>query len=256
MKRMWSSWCNSPRQGYSLATGPLRRPTTAPWHRRSCWHAESVCHTGLAEHHWKQALLSLLCLPSYAKLSSTLALVCFLFPTWLPPPLRLSFLLFPPSLGPLVLSLSVFSYSPSWRHTFHLQSLPSSYDLSVSFCSPLYSILIFQAPSSHPCSFQPHSFPLAESPLISIWLPSACGEMKINSPSSNCFSLNKEKKGAVSWALSKAVHPSPSEVWRWDSSGISVALLWLHEGEALEQQRSKDCGPMTCSFSDKLQRQN
>lgn len=63
--------------------------------------------------------LPTLCLPpfSFSKLSSTLALVFFPFPTWLPPPARLSFLLWPPSLGLLVLSLSFFSYSPSWLHT-------------------------------------------------------------------------------------------------------------------------------------------
>lgn len=141
-------------------------------------------------------------------------------------------------------------------HPFHPQSLPSSYDLSISFslCSLLLD-LICPAPLPILALPQPYSFPLAESPLISIRLPSARGEMKIDSPSSSRFSLAKEKGEAVSWALSKAVHPSPFEVWRQGCSEISVALTGTGErdeawgrGEALEQQRSKDYGTINSLF--------
>lgn len=58
----------------------------------------------------------------------------------------------------------------------------------------------------------PAPLSLAESPLISLQLPPARGEIKIDSPPGNCSSLTKEKWEAVSWALSKDVHPSPFEV--------------------------------------------
>lgn len=112
--------------------------------------------------------------PLPSLLSSTLALVFFPFPTRLPPPARLSFLLWPPSLGLLVLSLSFFSYSPSWLHTFwsleqfhsfHLQSLPSSYDFSISFCSPLNSWIWFSNLHLHILAlFGPIPFPLQNHP--------------------------------------------------------------------------------------------
>lgn len=146
-------------------------------------------------------------------------------------------------------------------HPSHPKSVPFSCDLSISFCSPLLLWdLIYPASSPHPCSFQPQSFPLAASPLISIGLPSAWGEMKIDSPSSNCFSLTKEKGKAVSSGLSKAVHPSPFKVWRQGCSGISVAVTgerwsmgerhWASRGAKTLVQRK------ICSVSHKLRSQD
>lgn len=71
----------------------------------------------------------------------------------------------------------------------------------------LFSFFFFWILSPGPAPLSP-----AESPLISLRLPSARGEIKIDSPPGNCSSLTKEKWEAVSWALSKDVHPSPFEV--------------------------------------------
>lgn len=144
-----------------------------------------------------------------------------------------------------------------------ITSSKRAYDLSISFCSPLLLWdLIYPASSPHPCSFQPQSFPLAASPLISIGLPSAWGEMKIDSPSSNCFSLAKEKGKAVSSGLSKAVHPSPFKVWRQGCSGISVAVTVTGERWSMGERHRASRGAKTlvqqktCSVSHKLRSQD
>jgi len=141
------------------------------------------------------------------------------------------------SLSSLPISLPLLSYSPvqlnssDLLHHFPLQSskfasfLWSPNHLLIPL-APLFTFFFFisNLPSfSHPCSSQPHSFPLAESPFISIWPPSAREKMKIDSPSSNCFSLVKEKGKAVSWALSKAIHPSPFKSWWQACSQIRKA---------------------------------
>lgn len=108
MKRMRGRWCLSPGQCYSLASSPLRRPVTAAWHSRRRWHLQSVCHTGPASRPPNLPPLTFRSHSPSPFLHSPVRL--------LPPP-RLSFLLWPPSLGPLILSLSFFSYSPLWLHT-------------------------------------------------------------------------------------------------------------------------------------------
>lgn len=147
-----------------------------------------------------------------------------------------------------------FLYSPLWLcasdplNCFTLSILKVcllpmiSQSLTHSFCSTLHSLIWFtQLPPPSPicAALGPIPFPLAESPLISIRLPSASEEMKIDSPSSNCSSLVKEKGEAVSWVLSKAVHPSLFEVWRQCCSEISAALTETRgrrvRGEALKQ---------------------
>lgn len=200
----------------------------------------------------------------FSKLSFTLVLIFSPVPCVITPisspflPLLTS--LFQPSLyiAPflfLFTHMTAHFWSPEPFHPFHPQSLYSSYDLSISFLLRFLLLdLIYPASTPRLRSSQPHSFPLAESPLISIRLPSARGEMKIDSPSSNCFFPAKEKGEAVSWALSKAVHPSPFEVWRQGCSEISVALTvtaerWsMRDRRDTEQQRSRDYGTINDLF--------
>lgn len=165
--------------------------------------------------------------------NSTLSGMFSLYSLWLPThpslpfgpffPSPCFFSIFTPYNSTLLIPRTV-SPIPSSKFAFFLWS-PNP--LLILFA--LHSLIWFSHPSlpppspPQPRSSQPYSFPLAESPLISIRLPSAREEMKIDSPSSNCFSLGKEKGEAVSRALSKAVHPSPFEVWRQGCSQISVA---------------------------------
>lgn len=147
-----------------------------------------------------------------------------------------------PPITPL-LSSSTLTVPCFWSselfHPFHPQSLPFSYDLSIPYsffllCSLLLD-LIYPAPPPLPYFSQPHSFSPCR---ITLDIYStARGEMKIDSPSSNCFSLAKERGEAVSWALSKAVHPSPFEVWRQGSTEISVALTATGQRWSVKQRR-------------------
>lgn len=251
--RIWGRWFTSPRQSYSLVTSPPKRPATAAWRRRRPWRSQSICHTGPTKLRKKKknSFLSPL-RPPFSWLSSTFTLFFSQFPTWLP----LQHLAFSSSYNQTIFVPSPhhsasFLYSPLWlcpsdplnRFTLSILKvslLPMiSQSLTHSFCSALHSLIWFTQPPPRLCFSRPHSFPLAESPLISIRLPSASEEMKIDSPSSNCSSLVKEKGEAVSRALSKAVHPSLFEVWRQCCSEISAALTETRgrrvRGEALKQ---------------------
>lgn len=218
MERTWGRWCTSPRKSYSLATSPLRRPVTAPWHRRCRWHSQSICHSGAHENSCSSffpAPPSTLkaCIHPLPHVSSV-PYVITPTPSPLFPPLTS---LIPPSL-PIFFLFTLMTphfWSPEPFQPLHPQSLPSSCDLPISFCSALYSwiwftqppllfFLLFAAPFLSLCRITLDIYSAAISP----------GEMKIDSPSSNCYSLAKEKGEAVSWALSKAVHPSPFEVGR------------------------------------------
>lgn len=126
---------------------------------------------------------------------------------------------------------------PSSKFAFFLWSLNPLLILFALLSTPWSDLT--SSPPPICAALGPIPFPLAESPLISIRLPSASEEMKIDSPSSNCSSLVKEKGEAVSWVLSKAVHPSLFEVWRQCCSEISAALTETRgrrvRGEALKQ---------------------
>lgn len=151
------------------------------WQRRDTGDAGGTLSPFVTAAPMKTAApLSSLHLPPLSKPASTLSLMFHPFPMWLPPPPRLYSPLWPPSFHPLFLS---FSYSPSWLHTsdplnrFSLSILKVcrlpviSQSLSALLSTPESDLP--SLPSSSSSSSQPHSFPFAESPLISIRLPSA-----------------------------------------------------------------------------------
>lgn len=92
----------------------------------------------------------------------------FLHFLWLLPPPRLSFLLWPPSFTQLLFLFTLMTphfWSLEPFHPLHPQSMPSSYDLSISFRSPLYPWIWFTQPPLHILAlFSPIPFPLQNHP--------------------------------------------------------------------------------------------
>lgn len=115
--------------------------------------------------------------------------------TWLFLPLEALFR----SYSPITSSISP-PLIPDPFHPRHPQSSSPSCDLSISFCSCLPSWLWFSPPPRLGLALLSLiPFPPAETTLITIPLPSAREEMKIDSPSGYCSSPPEEKREAVSW---------------------------------------------------------
>lgn len=183
IRRIRGRWFTSPWQSYSLVTSPPKRPATAAWRRRRPWCSQSICHTGPTKLRKKKMLLPF---PAPASI-----LTAFIYPHPLlfsisyvitaaasPPPITRLFL------SPLPITLLLFyihpydsvllipwtvSPFPSSKFAFFLWSLNPLLILFALLSTPWSDL-----PSSPPhlCCSRPHSFPLAESPLISIRLPS------------------------------------------------------------------------------------
>lgn len=140
--------------------------------------------------------------------------------TWLFfPPLEALFWSYPPITPSISPPLILAPFHPS-----HPQSSPLSCDLSISFCSCLPSWLWFSPPPRLGLALlSPGPFPPAETTFITIPLPSAREQMKIDSPSGNCSSLPEEKWEAVS--RTQRIHLPQGEM-RPGSSGWTKALVW------------------------------
>lgn len=232
IRRIRGRWFTSPWQSYSLVTSPPKRPATAAWCRRRPWCSQSICHTGPTKLRKKKDAPSFPCaglhshgfhLPSPSSFLNFLRdYRCCISSSYnqtisVPSPHHSASFLYSPLWLCASDPLNCFSLS-----ILKVCLLPMiSQSLTHSFCSTLHSLIWFtQLPPPICAALGPIPFPLQNHP----WY---------------LFDCHQEKGEAVSWALSKAVHPSLFEVWRQCCSEISAALTETRgrrvRGEALKQ---------------------